>query len=117
VLYVVAPRLRAADGDRCDVALRAEHRPVAEADMPRFFFHFHDGVCEDSDREGLVLPNQALAEAEGRRAVSMLVTDDHGAFDWSRWLLTVMNENGACVLRLPFQSVLDELRGARRQMH
>jgi fermentation-respiration switch protein FrsA (DUF1100 family) len=85
--------------------------------MPRFFFHFYDGVREDSDPEGLVLPNQAFAEAEGRRAVSMLVTDDDGAFDWSRWLLTVIHEDGACILRLPFQSVLDELGVTKRQLH
>ncbi len=78
--------------------------------MPRFYFHFHDGRCEESDHEGLVLATRALAETEGRRAVAMLVEDDDGAFDWSRWLLTVLHEDGSCVLRLPFQSVIDDLR-------
>jgi fermentation-respiration switch protein FrsA (DUF1100 family) len=78
--------------------------------MPRFYFHFHDGLSEESDREGLVLANRALAETEGRRAVTMLVEDDDGAFDWSRWRLTVLHEDGSCVLKLPFQSVIDDLR-------
>jgi fermentation-respiration switch protein FrsA (DUF1100 family) len=78
--------------------------------MPRFYFHFHDGVSEESDREGLVLASRALAQTEGRRAVTMLVEEDDGAFDWSRWLLTVLHEDGSCVLRLPFQSVIDDRR-------
>lgn len=78
--------------------------------MPRFFFHFHDGVSEESDREGLVLASRALAVTEGRRAVTMLVEEDDGAFDWSRWLLTVLHEDGTCVLSLPFQSVIDGRR-------
>ena len=78
--------------------------------MPRFFFHFHDGVSEESDHEGLVLATRAIAETEGRRAVLMLVDQDDGAFDWSRWLLTVLHEDGSCVLRLPFQSVIEDLR-------
>ena len=80
--------------------------------MPRFFFHFHDGVSEESDREGIVLANRAHAATEGRRAVLMLIEDDEGAFDWSGWLLTVLHEDGSCVLRLPFQSVIDDLRPA-----
>jgi hypothetical protein len=78
--------------------------------MPRFFFHFHDGISEESDREGIVLADRACAATEGRRAVLMLVEEDDGAFDWSRWLLTVLHEDGSCVLRLPFQSVIDDLR-------
>jgi fermentation-respiration switch protein FrsA (DUF1100 family) len=77
--------------------------------MPRFFFHFHDGISEESDDEGLVLANRAHAETEGRRAVLMLVEEDDGVFDWSQWLLTVLHEDGSCVLRLPFQSVIDGL--------
>ena len=56
------------------------------------------------------LANRALAQTEGRRAVTMLVEEDEGAFDWSRWLLTVLHEDGSCVLELPFQSVIDDLR-------
>ncbi|HYI90275.1 MAG TPA: hypothetical protein VEY05_10280 [Beijerinckiaceae bacterium] len=78
--------------------------------MPRFYFHFHNGLSEESDREGVVLANRALAQTEGRRAVTMLVEEDEGAFDWSRWLLTVLHEDGSCVLELPFQSVIDDLR-------
>lgn len=78
--------------------------------MPRFYFHFHNGLSEESDHEGLVLATRSLAETEGRRAVLMLVEEDEGAFDWSRWLLTVLHEDGSCVLRLPFQSVIDDLR-------
>ena len=85
--------------------------------MPRFFFHFHDGVSEESDREGIVLANRALAATEGRRAVLMLVAEDDGAFDWSRWLLTILHEDGSCVLRLPFQSVIDDLRPAEPKSH
>jgi hypothetical protein len=80
--------------------------------MPRFYFHFHDGVSEESDREGIVLANRAHAATEGRRAVLMLVEEDGGVFDWSRWLLTILHEDGSCVLRLPFQSVIDDLRPA-----
>jgi fermentation-respiration switch protein FrsA (DUF1100 family) len=80
--------------------------------MPRFFFHFHDGICEESDREGIVLATSAIAATEGRRAVLMLVEEDDGAFDWSRWRLTVLTEDGSCVLRLPFQNVIDDLRPA-----
>jgi hypothetical protein len=78
--------------------------------MPRFYFHFHDGLREESDPEGLVLASRALAETEGRRAVTMLVGEDDGAFDWSRWRLTVLHEDGSCVLKLPFQSVIDDLK-------
>src|SRR3712207_6843233 len=56
--------------------------------MPRFFFHFHDGISEESDREGVVLANRASAATEGWRAVLMLVEEDDGAFDWSASLLT-----------------------------
>ena len=80
--------------------------------MPRFFFHFHDGVSEERDREGVFLSSRALAVAEGRRAVSMLVEEDDGAFDWSRWLLTILHEDGTCVLSLPFQSVIERRRPA-----
>jgi len=85
--------------------------------MPRFYFHFHDGVVEDSDSQGVELANATLAAAEGRRAVLMLVDEDDGAFDWSRWLLTVVREDGTCILRLPFQSVLDDLKILRRITH
>lgn len=78
--------------------------------MPRFFFHFHDGTSEESDDEGIVLATRDVAQTEGRRAVLMLVEEDDGAFDWSRWRLTVLHEDGSCVLRLPFQSVIDDLR-------
>ncbi len=78
--------------------------------MPRFFFHFHDGIAETIDEQGFLLPNGAFAEAQGRRAVMMLISEDEGAFDWSRWLLTVLHEDGSCVLRLPFQRVIDERR-------
>ena len=84
--------------------------------MPRFFFHFHDGISEESDREGVVLANRASAATEGWRAVLMLVEEDDGAFDWSRWLLTVFHEDGSCVLRLPFQSVIDDLKRLPVQM-
>ena len=85
--------------------------------MPRFYFHFHDGIAEATDEQGLVLPNGAFAEAEGRRAVVMLVSEDEGAFDWSRWRLTVLDEDGACVLKLPFQSVIDHLRASSPTWH
>jgi len=85
--------------------------------MPRFYFHFHDGVAEATDDHGLVLPDGAFAEAEGRRAVMMLISEDDGAFDWSRWLLTVLDEDGACVLKLPFRTVLDDLGIAGPRMH
>jgi hypothetical protein len=78
--------------------------------MPRFYFHFHDGVSEESDREGIVLADRAHAATEGRRAVLMMVEGDGGVFDWSRWLLTILHEDGSCVLKLPFQSVIDDLR-------
>jgi hypothetical protein len=78
--------------------------------MPRFYFHFHNGLSEESDRDGLVLASRALAKTEGRRAVTMLVGEDDGAFDWSRWLLTILHEDGSCVLELPFQSVIDDLK-------
>ena len=78
--------------------------------MPRFFFHFHDGVSEESDHEGVVLATPAVAEIEGLRAVLMLIDEDDGAFDWSRWLLTILHEDGSCVLRLPFQSVIERRR-------
>lgn len=78
--------------------------------MPRFLFHFHDGSSRESHREGIVLANRARAATEGRRAVLMLVEEDGGAFDWSRWLLTILHEDGSCVLSLPFQSVIDGLR-------
>jgi hypothetical protein len=80
--------------------------------MPRFFFHFHNGLSEESDREGIVLATRAVAKTEGWRAVLMLVEEDEGAFDWSRWLLTVLHEDGSCVLRLPFQTVINGLRPA-----
>ena len=85
--------------------------------MPRFYFHFHDGVAEATDEQGLLLPNVALAEAEGRRAVRMLVEEDEGAFDWSRWLLTVLHEDGTCILKLPFRTVLDDLGLVSPTMH
>ena len=85
------------------------------SDMPRFFFHFHNGISEESDHEGIVLSTRAVAEMEGRRAVLMLIEEDEGAFDWSRWLLTIVHEDGTCVLTLPFQSVIDDLtRGSSR---
>ena len=80
--------------------------------MPRFFFHFHDGLREESDLEGIVLATRAVAATEGRRAVLMLIGEDEGAFDWSGWRLTVLHEDGSCVLRLPFQSVIDDLAPA-----
>jgi uncharacterized protein DUF6894 len=85
--------------------------------MPRFYFHFYDGVAEATDEQGLVLPNGALAEAQGRRAVMMLINEDDGVFDWSRWLLTVLDEDGACVLRLPFQSVIDDREADEHTRH
>ena len=78
--------------------------------MPQFFFHFHDGSSRETHREGIELADPARAATEGRRAVLMLVGEDGGAFDWSRWLLTILHEDGSCVLSLPFQSVIDGLR-------
>ena len=81
-----------------------------DRNMPRFFFHFHDGIIEESDDEGIVLATRAVAATQGRRAVLMIIGEDEGAFDWSRWLLTILHEDGSCVLRLPFQSVIEDLK-------
>lgn len=75
--------------------------------MPKYYFHVKDtSYCRDED--GVVLPDDAAARAEGIVAAGQMISALDAAF-WrdKDWSMEVMTETGDVVCKMQFSGRTD----------
>jgi hypothetical protein len=86
--------------------LRDEVRscPEEEGEVPRYFFHVHDG-CDRPDKEGTDLVDLDSAREEAVRFAAGLLSDHRDEF-WQghEWRIEVANASGRTLLKLQFMA-------------
>lgn len=82
--------------------------------MPKFHFHLDD----NSDEQGLELPDFAAAKCEALEFAARHICDAASAF-WDRenWTLTVTNERGLTLLQLQIVGTQSPAASSKHARH
>jgi hypothetical protein len=76
--------------------------------MPRYFFHFQDGLSRLEDREGIKLPDSEAAWYQGVRSARDVIEVERKSGAVRRdCLVQVVDEDGDQIWAVPFDEVLE----------
>jgi len=70
--------------------------------MAAYYFHCTDGYDLIVDRRGRRFRSIEAAERMAYAVAGAMMQGAPGSFDWSRWLVSVMDESGSLVAVVPF---------------